>query len=417
MRRLKKWRFGLTAGAGAMALLVIQSCDPTTSGPDTMRSRWGDPPVIYTFLNDFNGKETAVRIEFPAYTTTVNVTNPPGFTFLRNMAKVKLPRFGGGAFPPDPDEFEFPDPWDFPPPEDDFPDPPDFPLPDPWEDPYLGDPLPLPPGDEFDMTDFSPGTLNFASNGTPLGFRVKPGPFKAAITVQATLVVGPNAAGIVASPDWKTLYVAVGGNGAIAVIDRAGRAIKSRITLPAGTQPYALAITPDGTRLYTGEFQPSPAAIYSVDLPSGTAKKFPVSGSYISQAIVTPDGTQVWICSYFGNVQIFDVLTNSFVTALNISNPWNVAFNASGSRAYITNGATGVPGNVAVIDTETLKTIATIPVGVTPKGIRISPSGRHAFVVNYDSTFLSQIDVSTNKVIRNIEIGGSGASKLRFAHN
>jgi YVTN family beta-propeller protein len=449
MRRVMVSRFGsaILCTAAIAALLSTPACDPTTSGPDPMRARYGDPPVVYTFLNGVTGQQTAVRIEFPSYTTKANVTNPAGFTFLRQGAGVfgfqltpqaatRRP-LGQGAQPPDPDEFNF-DPWDIPEPPNPFDDPfPDFPdpfdeippPPDPFDDPFNDfpdPPLDLPPlpGGDLPNSNYSPGTVNITNTGgQQTGSGAQPQPQASsvrkpkAVTLIATIQVGPSPGWIANSPDRKTLYVAVGGNGTIAVIDRTTNTVASRITLPSGAQPYALAITPDGSRLYTGELAPSPASIYSVDLPGGAVKKLGVSGSYISQAIVTPDGTQVWICSYFGNVQIFDVLTNTYITALPISNPWNVAFNPSGTRAYITNGPAGVQGSVAVVDTATLQTIASIPVGLTPRAVRVTPSGRHVFVTNYDSTFVNQIDTAANTVIRSIDVGGAGASGIGFAHN
>ena len=440
---ISRARAAILCATAIAALLSTPACDPTTSGPDPMRARYGDPPIVYLFLNGVTGQQTPVRIEFPSYTTRVNVTNPTGFTFLRQgvgafgfqllpQAATHRPR-GGGAFPPDPDEFQF-DPWDIPDPID-IPFPPDDPFedipppPDPFDDPFDGLPDPPPdlpplPGGDLPNSNYSPGTVNVSNTGgAATGKSVQPQPQAGgvqkpkAVTLVATIQVGPNAGAIVNSPDRKTMYVAVGGNGTIAVIDRTSNTVKSRITLPAGAQPFALAMTPDGTRLYSGELVPSPASIYSIDLPSGTVKKLGVSGSYISQAIVTPDGTQVWICSYFGSVQIFDVLTNTYITALPISSPWNVAFNSSGTRAYITNGASGVQGSVAVVDTATLQTIASIPVGLTPRCVRVTPSGRHLFVTNYDSTFINQIDTATNTVIRTIDVGGVGASGIGFAHN
>ncbi len=431
MKRLISWQAAVILALVAAWILVLAGCDPTSAGTDPKRSRWGDPPTIYTFLNSDTGHQTAVRIEFPSYTTNVNVTNPPGFTFLRQGIGALLPqalrqprstRSGGGVDLPDPDEWQF-DPWDWPDPEDDFPlpDPPD-----PFEDPFgdLPPPPDLPPfpDDELDMTNISDGTMSMLETGGEqlgygTGLRTQGLHKPRAVTLLGKIQLGPLAAGIATSPDKKTLYVAIGGNGTIAVVDRVSRTVKSSIKLPSGTQPYAMASTPDGSRLYTGEFIPSPAGAFSIDLPSGAVKRLSAPGSFITQAVVTPDGTQVWFCSYFGNIQVYDVLTNTYLFQIPIANSWNVAFSADGSRAYVANGPAAVPGTVAVIDTATLKTIASIPVGNTPRNIRVSPSGRHVFVTNYDSNFISQIDTVTNTVIRSIPIGGTGASGLGFAHN
>ena len=146
MKRTMSRKLKFCVSLPALAwLAVLQGCDPT-SGPDPMQNYFADPPTLYTILNGRTGKETAVRIAFPSYTNQVNVTYPTGFTFLRQSAGVSqmnlsrrlraLPR-GQGAFPPDPDEFQF-DPWDIP--EPDIPFPPD--------DPFDDIPLPPPPPDD-----------------------------------------------------------------------------------------------------------------------------------------------------------------------------------------------------------------------------------------------------------------------------
>lgn len=429
----------LLALAAVGWLLISQACDPTaTTNP--LQNFYGDPPVVYTFLNSLTGQETAVRIAFPAYTNNVKVSNPTGFTFLRSGAllpgllqqPMSVHKLGGGAIPPDPDEFGF-DPWDIPDPPDPFlPDPPfdDFPPPpDPFDDPFDGLPdppidLPPLPSDDLPLTDYSPGTVTVTGLGSSAsGGANQPestgGKRPRSVMVRANIQVGPLAAGIVNSPDKSTLYVAVGGAANIAVIDRRSLSITRRIALPSGAQPYSLAITPDGKRLYTGEFVGnSNGSLYSIDLPNGPVKQLAGAGSYVTHALVTRDGTQVWFCNYFGgNVLIYDVLTNALITSLPIQFAWDVAFNASGTRAYITNGPAGAVGAVAVIDAASLQTIASIPVGMTPKNIRITPSGRHLFVTNYDSNFMTQIDTSTNQVIRNIPVGGTGANGIGFANN
>ena len=415
-KRVSAW----VALAIALWIVFLTACDYTGTGEDPMKSRYDDPPVVYTFLNSITGAETAVRIAFSPYTNTYSVTNPTWFTFLRKSAGVGAqPRaipHGGGMDLPDPDEFQF-DPWDIPLPEDDLPLP-DIPLPDPFEDPW-DDPLPLPPlpPDEIDGTDFSPGTLDITNDGLPVGYAVPGVRPAAAFAVRAVINVGSGAAGIVASPNGKTLYVAVSGGANIAVVDRKAATITSRINLPTGAQPYALAITPDGTRLYAGEFNLGGSTIYSIDLPSGTVKTLSLAGSVITQMLVTPDGTQLWICNYFGQaVYIVDVLTNTLASQIQVSYPWNVAFTSDGTRAYITNGNPGTQGAVNVYDTDSLKMVSSIPVGATPRIIRITPSGRHAFVTNYDSSFISQLDLTTNTLLRNIPIGGTGASGIKFAH-
>jgi YVTN family beta-propeller protein len=55
-------------------------------------------------------------------------------------------------------------------------------------------------------------------------------------------------------------------------------------------------------------------------------------------------------------------------------------------------------------------------VGQTPRTLRVTPNGRHVFVINSTDTVISQIDTGTNTVIRSIKIRGAGATGLGFSH-
>jgi YVTN family beta-propeller protein len=55
--------------------------------------------------------------------------------------------------------------------------------------------------------------------------------------------------GIVVSPDSRWVYVATGGNNAVAVID--AKSARVLTSIPVGRRPWGIAMSPDGTRLYT----------------------------------------------------------------------------------------------------------------------------------------------------------------------
>ena len=74
------------------------------------------------------------------------------------------------------------------------------------------------------------------------------------------------------------------------------------------------------------------------------------------------------------------------------------------TRAYVTNNGSNT---VSVIDTATNTVVATIPVGVSPFGVAITPDGTRAYVANQDSNTVSVIDTATNTVIATIPVGAN----------
>jgi len=95
--------------------------------------------------------------------------------------------------------------------------------------------------------------------------------------------------------------------------------------------------------------------------------------------------------------------------------PLGVAINPAGTRVYVANYGDSTdlktPGTVAVIDADqtsaTLnKVIATITVGVRPEIIAFNPSGTLAYVTNSVGNTVSVIDTTANKETTKLAVGG-----------
>jgi YVTN family beta-propeller protein len=136
-------------------------------------------------------------------------------------------------------------------------------------------------------------------------------------------------------------------------------------TIPVGTLPYGVAVTPDGKHAY-----------------------------------VTNEGSN--------NVSVIDTATNT-VEAATIpvgTFPQGVAITPDGEHAYVANFRSN---NLSVIATASNTVVATIPVGTFPRGVAVTPDGKHAYVANYGSDSVSVIDTATNTVMATVGVG-NGAS-------
>ena len=412
---------------------------------DPMLNRSKDPPDIYTVAR-VNDTPVLFRIAFFPYNRRFNVYQiplvlqpatknsqvsgamsprlvgdfddnnfPPDLVPLptppvtppQNQGQLKA--HASGALPPDPDVFQF-DPWDLPEPQDDYllPVPP---LPDPFDDPFVGLPNPPPPpfpDDELDITSASDGTLEIINSGQPLGQISAPAAEQKprATTAKAIGInVGSSPAGIVRSRDLTTAYVAVSGIGQVAVVDMVAKAMKATINIAPGSTPYSLALTPDDKTLYVAEAA-SIGGLFAVDLASGTVKQLPLAVFSATSLVLMPDATRLWICNNTGDVTVLDVLTNTIVAHLPVARPWSVAFNRTGTRAYITSAPLSGNGTVEVYDANSYTRLASIPVGFRPHGVGVTPSGRHVFVVNrWTPGSIMQISTATNTVIRAFPTG------------
>ncbi|WP_246238555.1 YncE family protein [Acrocarpospora corrugata] len=76
-------------------------------------------------------------------------------------------------------------------------------------------------------------------------------------------------------------------------------------------------------------------------------------------------------------------------------NPRGVAFTPGWHHAYVANSCSNT---VSVIDVRRRTVTATIPVGLFPYGVAFTPSGRTAYVANSDSDTVSVLDTATGAV-------------------
>lgn len=115
-------------------------------------------------------------------------------------------------------------------------------------------------------------------------------------------------------------------------------------------------------------------------------------------------------------VSVIDTSSNSVVATIPVGvNPIGVAVSPAATRVYVTNGGayngTGFNGNtVSVIDTASNTVVQTITgVGPGPYGVAINPAGTRVYVTNYGPTAtpstISVIDTSNNTVIAAIPVG------------
>jgi YVTN family beta-propeller protein len=82
--------------------------------------------------------------------------------------------------------------------------------------------------------------------------------------------------------------------------------------------------------------------------------------------------------------------------------PYGVAVTPDGSTAYVVNS---VFGTVSVITVASGTVTSTIPVGLEPVGVAFSPDGSRAYVTNYVSNTVSVIIVASGTVTSTIPVG------------
>jgi YVTN family beta-propeller protein len=371
---------------------------------------------------------------------------------------------------PDPFDIPFPpedplDPWDDPIP---LPDPPD--LDDPFDEPSL---IPDPFDDVPDFpVDLPPPTPDLpeafepqAASGAPAYHLAGPMPYpmrlpfhpvysgvSAPKTVPAcnaaaatTLLVAesknntvlflgacPNAilqrvsvgnypVAVRVTPDGQSAWVANADSSTISIISLASKTVVATIPLPQfngdPAEPNGVVFTPDGSTAYVTNHDANPGSvIYVIDVASRSITKTIPTDAFPASAAVTPDGSTLWVPNRGDStITVVDTLTNTVTGRLSADYPTGIAFNPTGTRAYVAEAELGAEnGYLKVFDVSSTATLARIMVGNLPHVVKVAPSGHYIFVTNLGSNSISEISPSTNTVLQTIPVPGQDPLGIAF---
>jgi YVTN family beta-propeller protein len=369
---------------------------------------------------------------------------------------------------PDPIEIPFPpedlpDPFDLPLPEPPLPD-----LPDPFDEPSLFpdpfDDIPDPPFDLPPLSDFPEAFEPKAAGGAP-AFLAGPMPFpmrlpfhpvysgvSAPKTVPAcnaaaatTLLVaesknntvlfmgtcpfaviqrvsvGAYPVAVRVTPDGQSAWVANADSSTVSILSLASKTVVATIPLPQfngdPAEPNGVVFTPDGSTAYVTNHDANPGSvIFVIDVASRGITTIIPTDAFPASAAVTPDGSTLWVPNRADStITIVDTLTNTVTGHISADVPTGIAFNPTGTRAYVAEAELGnTVGYLRVFDVSSTATIARIPVGGLPHVVKVAPSGHYIFVTNMADGTISEISPFTNTVIQTIPVPGQHPFGIAF---
>lgn len=243
----------------------------------------------------------------------------------------------------------------------------------------------------------------------PLGLvtRFSTCPFK--ISVSIPVVTRPLQ--IVITPDGGTALVTSFDN-AVNFIDLTTNKVTFTLTTDFSVNPNGLAITPDGTTAYVTSFNDTNPVVLVIDIGTRTViTSIPVD-TYPIGAFLTPDGSQLWVTFPYGQATyVIDTLSNTIATLLPIPETTGVAFNSTGSTAYITSSS-GQSGSVVAVDTATFRVVNTYAVGLGPVDIAMAYGDQFLVVNNNAAGSISAINMATGIV--STTVVGSAPTGIAF---
>lgn len=279
------------------------------------------------------------------------------------------------------------------------------------------------------------------------------------------ITTDPRPHGLAASADGSKIYIGSDRTGNFQVID--ARSGKVTAQLPLGKDPNQMTLTKDGRFAYIPMRGENSVAIVALD-PLTLVKKIPMNeGPH--DAYTSADGSRIYVGAQYGNaIAVFDPATQSLlhqiptsdgVRPLEPTENGKIIYTALSNligfvtvdpdsrsvtrRVELAQLPDGVPKPylntythalqlvkndtelwvtdcvndlVRIVSTRDLKEIAQVRVGKFPHWFTVRPDGQVLFVSLWDSHAVAAIDITTRKVLANIQFArGTGPKRILVA--
>jgi YVTN family beta-propeller protein len=199
-------------------------------------------------------------------------------------------------------------------------------------------------------------------------------------------------------------YVANLGSDDVTVIDTTSNAVVA--TIAVGSDPDAVAVSADGTRVYVSNFLSNAVSVIDAGQQAVIAT-VRVGRGPVGLA-VSPDGTRLVVTNREdGSVSVVGTRTNQVLVTIPVGvGPDAVAITADGGRAYVTNSFSKEPGIVSVVDLGALREVERVSVQRNPNRVAIAPDGRTAYITNFRSWNVSLLATADTRVVDTFRVSG-----------
>jgi YVTN family beta-propeller protein len=216
---------------------------------------------------------------------------------------------------------------------------------------------------------------------------------------------GPDPENFDVSLDGKTIYVSNEDASGVSFIDIASGTITK--TIKTGEEPEGVKLTPDGKLIYSTAEGDGTLAV--IDPAAGTLVTTFKVGHRPRNVVFMPDGKHAYVnAENDGAIVYLDTVKNEKIKPIELGTPGEIkpmglALSLDSSKLYVTSGR---GHKVFVVDTSTNQPTGSFEVGQRPWGLALSPDGKTLFTANGPSNDVSVVDLATQTVTKKIKTTG-----------
>jgi YVTN family beta-propeller protein len=162
-------------------------------------------------------------------------------------------------------------------------------------------------------------------------------------------------------------------------------------TIPAGTNPFAVAVNPVTNRTYVANYGSGTVTV--INAATNDSSTITVGSSPRAIAINSLTN-KIYVANFASSsVSVIDGATNTVTTTVSVqANPNAIAVNPATNMIYVTNYASATVTKINGISNAT----STIPVGLGPIAVCVNPVTNRIYVANSGSNSVTVINGATN---------------------
>jgi YVTN family beta-propeller protein len=166
-------------------------------------------------------------------------------------------------------------------------------------------------------------------------------------------------------------------------------------------RPFGIAVGPNGDVLVT---QLDASTVARGTLPTTSlSTRIPV-GNVPTDVTVDGTGTLAYVTNqHSSNIGVIDLNTDTQVATIEVSgDPFRVKLSSDGRWLFVTGNA----DSLFIVDVPSREIRARLAVGLDANGLALDYTGTMLYVSNQSDGTVSEVDLSTNTVLRSIAVGG-----------